>query len=520
MRCHPARWLWGLIPVAMLSWLAVQVERSAIESDLEQRSAAALAAAGQGWASVAFDGRDGLLVGHPDDEHQRGQAVALVGEVWGVRVVRTRADARAPATRSIDDLPIEPAIPRAEPDRTIGDDLPEAVVSDAVPDATPHDSIASATLDAAAPAEHLHAGEAQIAAPAGASPALAAAPPPAAATVPPALSAETPAPEAPAAATHEDEIATAADPEKIVIPAADAPSSSPPAATPPAEQPATPAPAREAATVTEPMPELPVHKPTPPHPERTAANTDLPSAVAPMLPSAEATAPGTPLGPPAPGTPDKLPTFAPPSASAGTTLAIRVEPPVRKPPPEAPKAERGPAPTAPVASAQRPATAPPSPAPRFETAALPPGNIVPSEPCLDEARGAARRVEVHFARGDTRLVGPGKALIDGLISALNACPDAVLHIAGHADASGKRRHNQLLSRSRARGVASYMSHKGIDAGRLVAVGYGDKRPVAPNDNQANRARNRRIELTVTARAAPVPPMPIRKQGTRNGLSHR
>jgi outer membrane protein OmpA-like peptidoglycan-associated protein len=78
----------------------------------------------------------------------------------------------------------------------------------------------------------------------------------------------------------------------------------------------------------------------------------------------------------------------------------------------------------------------------------------------------------------------------------------------------------VLSRHRARGVASYLAHKGIDARRLAAVGYGDSRPVAPNDSQANRARNRRIELTVTSHAGPLPPMPIRKQGTRSGLSHR
>ena len=58
-----------------------------------------------------------------------------------------------------------------------------------------------------------------------------------------------------------------------------------------------------------------------------------------------------------------------------------------------------------------------------------------------------------------------------------------------------------------------MVQKGIDAGRLDAIGYGDQRPVAPNDTRANRAKNRRIEVAITARAAPLPPMPVRKQGT-------
>jgi OOP family OmpA-OmpF porin len=95
-----------------------------------------------------------------------------------------------------------------------------------------------------------------------------------------------------------------------------------------------------------------------------------------------------------------------------------------------------------------------------------------------------------------------------------------LRIGGHADASGHARRNLALSRRRAQGVAAYMIDKGIDAGRLAAVGYGDTRPVAPNDTQANRAKNRRIEVVITARSAPPPPVPIRKQGTHNGLSRR
>ena len=53
MRCHPARWLWGLIPIAMLSWMAVNAESDRIERDLEQRSTTALSAAGHDWAARA-----------------------------------------------------------------------------------------------------------------------------------------------------------------------------------------------------------------------------------------------------------------------------------------------------------------------------------------------------------------------------------------------------------------------------------------------------------------------------------
>jgi outer membrane protein OmpA-like peptidoglycan-associated protein len=174
---------------------------------------------------------------------------------------------------------------------------------------------------------------------------------------------------------------------------------------------------------------------------------------------------------------------------------------------------------------QTPAAAPPAPplperAPRFETAALPAGNISADGDCLSGVRAAAQQVEVHFGHGRAGLDTAGKALIDRLIGALNICPEAKISVSGHTDASGLARRNQVLSKRRARGVASYMIQKGIDAGRLNAIGYGDKRPVAPNDTRANMARNRRIEVAITARTAPLPPMPVRKQGTLDGLSRR
>src|ERR1700704_597073 len=88
--CHPARWVWGLIPIAMLSWIAVNSRGDQIERDLEQRSRIALAAAGYSWASVAFSGRDGLLVGTPEHSGEVSQAIALVDHVWGVRRVRAQ----------------------------------------------------------------------------------------------------------------------------------------------------------------------------------------------------------------------------------------------------------------------------------------------------------------------------------------------------------------------------------------------------------------------------------------------
>jgi outer membrane protein OmpA-like peptidoglycan-associated protein len=108
MRCHPIRWLWGLIPIAMLSWIAVHVEADRIESDLEQRSVRTLAAGGYDWASIVFSGRDGLLVGTAPHAGEPRAAVALVRDVWGVRSVASRIRI---AAETKDEAPHTPATP-------------------------------------------------------------------------------------------------------------------------------------------------------------------------------------------------------------------------------------------------------------------------------------------------------------------------------------------------------------------------------------------------------------------------
>ncbi|MGD9669692.1 MAG: OmpA family protein [Hyphomicrobiaceae bacterium] len=86
MRCNPWRWLWGLIPVAILTFLTVQWEHDRIENDLRQRSETALQAAGQQWAVTAFDGRDGLITGQATSDEGPQRALAVVRDVWGVRI--------------------------------------------------------------------------------------------------------------------------------------------------------------------------------------------------------------------------------------------------------------------------------------------------------------------------------------------------------------------------------------------------------------------------------------------------
>ena len=92
MRCNPSYWLLGLIPIALLSWLAVQLEHESIEADLGRRTQDALARKGLTWSVPMFAGRDGVLTGRSADDNEPARAIAAMRETWGVRVVDNRAE--------------------------------------------------------------------------------------------------------------------------------------------------------------------------------------------------------------------------------------------------------------------------------------------------------------------------------------------------------------------------------------------------------------------------------------------
>lgn len=70
-------------------------------------------------------------------------------------------------------------------------------------------------------------------------------------------------------------------------------------------------------------------------------------------------------------------------------------------------------------------------------------------------------------------------------------------IQGHTDSSGSEGANQVLSERRAGHVRDFLASHGVPTSRLSAVGYGESRPAVPNDSEANRALNRRVQLEIS-----------------------
>ena len=99
---------------------------------------------------------------------------------------------------------------------------------------------------------------------------------------------------------------------------------------------------------------------------------------------------------------------------------------------------------------------------------------------------------------------PGREELGELYEFLSRDPDLQLHLAGHTDGKGRADYNQLLSEKRCIAVARYLENLGISSSRIQWLGFGSSRPVASNDTEAGRSRNRRVEFLIRKTQKPLP----------------
>jgi outer membrane protein OmpA-like peptidoglycan-associated protein len=88
------------------------------------------------------------------------------------------------------------------------------------------------------------------------------------------------------------------------------------------------------------------------------------------------------------------------------------------------------------------------------------------------------------------------AELDRLVKLMNDNPSIKVELGGHTDSDGSDSYNEKLSQARSQSVVDYLKDKGVKTERLVAAGYGEKVPVAPNDTPENKQLNRRTELKI------------------------
>ena len=96
---------------------------------------------------------------------------------------------------------------------------------------------------------------------------------------------------------------------------------------------------------------------------------------------------------------------------------------------------------------------------------------------------------------DRATLRPGSGeVLDTIASIMDAEPGLRLEVQGHTDSTGTAERNQVLSQARAGAVVSALRLYGVDAGRLVARGFGPDQPLGDNSTEEGRQQNRRVEL--------------------------
>ncbi|NUP10233.1 MAG: OmpA family protein [Polyangiaceae bacterium] len=101
---------------------------------------------------------------------------------------------------------------------------------------------------------------------------------------------------------------------------------------------------------------------------------------------------------------------------------------------------------------------------------------------------------------------------------LDAMPDiTLLRIEVHTDSDGDSAANLQLSKMRAMSVAKELVAEGVACKRLFPVGFGEKKPIAPNDKPEEKAKNRRTEFFVaTLKGKPLNNRPVDGGGESSG----
>ena len=107
------------------------------------------------------------------------------------------------------------------------------------------------------------------------------------------------------------------------------------------------------------------------------------------------------------------------------------------------------------------------------------------------------RGKAFFPSGSAILDRNGAVALRSVVTYAKRCPASKVEIAGHTDSDGASAHNQRLSERRALAVVAHLRQQGVGEERLTAVGYGEAKPIAPNDLPVNKAKNRRIDFAVT-----------------------
>jgi len=519
MKCNWRRWLWGLIPVVMLSWVAVQAERPRIERELTDTASAQVLRGGASWAQISFQGRDAVLAGKAWGEDDLEATSNLLRQLPGVRVVDNKASLIDKA-----DTYVWSASRRNHRIRLSGH-VPNAATRREILGVTKANFPGFEVVDRMTLARGVPAADTWLGGVSFALTQLAAMRRGEARLDDLSLSISGEAEDAGALRSIRSAASKPPKGIKINLEQLTSPAISPyvwtaqvadgkvdlsgyfPDEAARAELTAAAKAAARDGAVTD---RMQLGGGAPPDWSRAALTavralgklesgsaelkdaTLMVSGVSADAAAAEAVRNLLRTGLPAsiklteqirPREPRKAPAEEPPRTPEPIQPLAKSETPVQpEPKVEAPVAPKAEAPVAPKKA---------EPAPRIETKAE-----IEARSCQATLVELTKAGVILFERASAELDDASSTTLAKVAAAMKSCPDVIVQIEGHTDLEGTSENNHALSLRRAQSVLDYLVRAGVNTRQLEPVGYGETRPVASNDTSESRARNRRIEFVV------------------------
>lgn len=126
-----------------------------------------------------------------------------------------------------------------------------------------------------------------------------------------------------------------------------------------------------------------------------------------------------------------------------------------------------------------------------------------AQTCRQGIKAVLDREQIRFDPGSANISSDSRDVVLQIADQLKSCPGTPMEVAGHTDAQGSLSGNQKLSQDRANAVLVALAKEGVDVAQMKAVGYGETNPIAPNNTEAGREKNRRIEFFLIGRGAPT-----------------
>jgi OOP family OmpA-OmpF porin len=124
-----------------------------------------------------------------------------------------------------------------------------------------------------------------------------------------------------------------------------------------------------------------------------------------------------------------------------------------------------------------------------------PASVKP-EPLQSEVITLSDAGDVLFAFNQSELTPAAQSKLDSLMPKLQSADVVSIKVIGHTDSVGSDTYNQALSERRASSVAAYLLSQGVAPNKLTSEGKGQSQPVADNETEEGRAKNRRVELHI------------------------